>query len=63
MSLDEYSTNLKIYFEKVETNVSATRMDFLAAFENLTEWMNILGSMNDSSIIAYVLKLYTSLYT
>ena len=63
LSVDEYSTNLKIYFEKVETNVSATRMDFLAALEKLTQWMNILGSMNDSNIIAYVLKLYTYLYT
>ena len=63
LSVDKYSTNLKIYFEKVETNVSATRMDFLAALEKLTQWMNILGSMNDSNIIAYVLKLYTYLYT
>ena len=63
LSVDEYSTNLKIYFEKVETNVSATRMDFLAALEKLTQWMNILGSVNDSNIIAYVLKLYTYLYT
>ena len=63
LSVDKYSTNLKIYFEKVETNVSATRMDFLAALEKLTQWMNILGSMNDSNIISYVLKLYTYLYT
>ena len=38
-------------------------MDFLAALEKLTQWMNIFGSMNDSNIIAYLLKLYTYLYT
>ena len=37
LSMDEYSTNLKIYFDKVETNASATRMDFLAALETLTQ--------------------------
>ena len=37
LSVDEYSTNLKIYFDKVETNASATRMDFLAALEKLTQ--------------------------
>ena len=36
LSMDEYSTNLKRYFEKVETNASATRMDFLTALEKLT---------------------------
>ena len=34
--MDEYSTNIKRYFEKVETNASATRMDFLTALEKLT---------------------------
>ena len=32
-------------------------MDFLAALEKLTQGMNNFGSMNDSNIIAYVLKL------
>ena len=63
LSVDEYSSKLKIYFEKVETNASATRMDFLAALEKLTQWTNIFGSMNDSNIIAYLLKLYNYLYT
>ena len=55
--MDERGTNLKIDFEKVETNASATMMDFLAALEKLTQGMNNFGSMNDSNIIAYVLKL------
>ena len=57
------STSLKIYFEKVETNSSATRMGFLARLEKLTQWMNIFGNMNNSNIISCVLKLYTYLYT
>ena len=61
--MDERGTNLKIDFEKVETNASATMMDFLAALEKLTQGMNNFGSMNDSNITAYVLKLYTYLYT
>ena len=63
LSVDEYGTNLKIDFKKVETNASATTMDFLAALEKLTQGMNNFGSMNDSNITAYVLKLYTYLYT
>ena len=37
LSADEYSSNLKIYFEKVDTNASAARMDFLAALKKLTQ--------------------------
>ena len=61
--MDEYGTNLKIDFDKVETNASATRIDFLAALEKSTQGVNNFGSMNDSNIIGYVLKLYTYLYT
>ena len=35
--MNEHSTNLKIYFEKVETSASATSMDFLATLEKLTQ--------------------------
>ena len=35
LSLEEYWTNLNICIQKVETNASATQMDFLAALEKL----------------------------
>ena len=35
LNLEENCTNLKTYFQKVETNASDTRMDFLTALEKL----------------------------